>query len=156
MHSCDHLYVYYCNHVLSIGLAPNNLTRNNFRLEKKIKLTDVKQLIAQQREARLRMQKERDHKVAQRLKLLKLIRQERWRLINAKREERYERMQQKCKLARHKMIEVSIERKRKEKARARAREKQLVNVERQKRKDTEERCARYLNRKIANKCSLIF
>ncbi|XP_032673888.1 trichohyalin isoform X2 [Odontomachus brunneus] len=112
------------------------------RLEKKIKLTDVKQLIAQQREARLRMQKERDRNVAQRLKLSKFIKQEGWKLINAKREERYERIQQKCKLARREMIEVSMERKRKERARARVREKRLVDAERQKRKDTEERWKR--------------
>lgn len=85
--------------------------------------------------------------MAHRLKLLGLIRQEKWRLINAKREEHYERRRQECQLARLKAIEVSIERKRKERAQERAKEKQLVDIERQKRKDMDERCACDLNRK---------
>lgn len=113
-----------------------------YRLEKKGEMTDVRQRIAQQRELRLRVQKERERKVVQRLRLSKLIRQERWRLINAKREERYERIRQRCKLARRKMIEASTERKRKERARERAREKRLADTERQKRGDAEGRCAR--------------
>lgn len=105
-------------------------------------MTDVRQRIARQRELRLRVQKERERKVVQRLRLSKLIRQEKWRLINAKREERYERIRQRCKLARRKMIEASTERKRKERARERVREKRLADTERQKRGDAEGRCAR--------------
>lgn len=105
-------------------------------------MTDVRQRIAQQREPRLRVQKERERKVVQRLRLSKLIRQEKWKLINAKREERYERIRQRCKLARSKVIEASTERKRKERARERAGEKRLADTERQKRGDAEGRCVR--------------
>lgn len=103
-------------------------------------MTDIKERIAQQRELRLHMRREKERRVAQRLRLLKLIRQEKWRLINAKHEERYEQIRQKCELARSKVIEATTERKRKERARAKAREKQVADTERQKREDAEGRC----------------
>ncbi|XP_014473214.1 PREDICTED: fibrous sheath-interacting protein 2 [Dinoponera quadriceps] len=109
---------------------------------KKEKLTDVGELFAQQRKLKLKMRRERERKVAQRLKVLQLIRQEKWRLINIKREEQYEKIQQKCNFVRSKMIKVSMERKKKEKVRARARGKRFVDIERQKQQDAEERWKR--------------
>lgn len=107
-------------------------------------MTEAKRLIAQQRKPTLAMQKKRERIVAQRLELSKLIKQEKWKLVNIRREERYEQLLQRRKLARLKAIELSKKWEREEKARAKAREKQLADIERQKHKDAEERCACYL------------
>lgn len=117
------------------------------------KLTDAKQRVVQRRlmeeKSKIDEQKEKARKAAQRLKSLRLVRQEEQRLMSAKREERAEQIRQRCKvaaeIARRRAIEISKEWERKEKVRAKAVDQRLKDIEQQKRNFAEERCMRYLS-----------
>ncbi|KYN27003.1 Fibrous sheath-interacting protein 2 [Trachymyrmex cornetzi] len=131
----------------ALRFAENHARKEAERLKEREKLTTERQHRVQQRllqeELRTRKLEERAYRTARRLKLLKLIRREERRLINIKRDERIEQIQQKCKIAaeitRRKVIDTLVDWKKKDKARKKGREKRLMNIAQQKQKDMEEK-----------------
>lgn len=127
-------------------------------MKEREKLASERQRLVQQRllqeELRIQKLKERACRTTQRLKLLRLVKQEERRLINIKCEERTEQIRQKCKIAteiaRRKVIDTLVDWKKKDKARKKAKEKRLLDIKQRKQKDMEERCVHwsiYLDRK---------
>lgn len=127
-------------------------------MKEREKVANERQRLVQQRslqeELKIRKLKERACRTTRRLKLLRLIRQEERRLINIKSEKRVEHIRQKCKLAaeiaRRKVIDTLVDWEKKDKTRKKAKEKRLLDIERRKQKEMEERyvhCSTYLDRK---------
>nr|XP_012221979.1 PREDICTED: fibrous sheath-interacting protein 2 [Linepithema humile] len=113
------------------------------RLKKKKKFAEDRQRLVKeqllQQELKVQKQREKAYKTVQRLKLLKLLKQEERRLKNVKRKEHAERIQQRYKIVRHKVIDIKVNWKIKNKARKKARNKRLMDIKQQKRKIMEER-----------------
>ncbi|XP_012532941.1 fibrous sheath-interacting protein 2 [Monomorium pharaonis] len=131
----------------ALHFAEDQARKETERLKEREKLSSERQLLVQQRllqeDLKIRKLKERAFRTTQRLKLLKLIRQEEQRLINIKHEEKSEQIRQKCKIAtkiaRHKVIDTLMDWKKKDKARKKGMEKRLIDIEQQKKKNMEER-----------------
>ncbi|XP_072754977.1 uncharacterized protein [Anoplolepis gracilipes] len=131
----------------ALRFAEDQARKEAKRLREKEKLAKSRQQRVQQRllqkESKIQKQKERARKTAQRLQLLKFIRQEEQRLLNIKRKKRAEQIKQKCKtaaeIARRKVIDVLADWKKKDKRRKKTKNIRLINVKQQQQKVIEER-----------------